>query len=128
MAEGIARERYPELATYGSAGTMAVRGSAPTSPATSVAGELGIDIGNLRATSLSKAFTPIPDHIYVMTERHRAKVAASHPGLADRVELLDPNGDIADPYGLDTDFYRTTCDRIAAAIDLRARQWQAEAD
>lgn len=127
MAEGIARARHPELATYDSAGTMAVRGSTPTSAATSVAGELGIDIGNLRATSLSKAFTPIPDHIYVMTERHRSKVAASHPGLADRVELLDPQGDIADPYGLDTDFYRRTRDKIAAAIDVRAQEWREEA-
>jgi len=124
MAEGIARANHSELATYGSAGTMAVRGSAPTDPATCVVGELGIDIGNLRATSLRRALTPIPDRIYVMTERHRAKVAAGHSDLADRVELLDPAGEIADPYGLDEEFYRKTRDKIVAAIDLRAEEWR----
>ena len=126
MAEGIARDRYPELATYASAGTMAVRGSAPTTSAASATGEFGIDIGNLRASALSKAFTPLPDHIYVMTERHRARVAADFPGLADRVELLDPGGEIADPYGLDEEFYRRTRDQIAAAIDLRAEEWRGQ--
>jgi protein-tyrosine-phosphatase len=126
MAEGIARARYPDLATYDSAGTMAVRGSAPTSLATSAAGELGIDIGSLRAGSLHNAFTPIPDRIYVMTERHRTKVVADHPGLADRVELLDAAGDIADPYGRDIAFYRYTRDKISAAIDLRAQEWRNE--
>jgi protein-tyrosine phosphatase len=126
MAEGIARERYPDLATFSSAGTRAVRGSAPTGFATTVTKELGIDIAGLRASSLRKAITPTPDHIYVMTERHRSRVVADHPGLAGRVELLDPSGDVADPYGLDADFYRATRDKIAAAIDYRARHWRQE--
>ena len=104
-----------------------MRWSAPTGSATKVAGEVGVDIGNLRASALSEAVTPIPDHIYVMTERHRSTVVGDYPGLADRVELLDPEGDIADPYGLDTDFYRVTRDKIAKALDLRAEQWRKEA-
>jgi len=123
MAEGIARSRYADLATFSSAGTAALHRSGPTSPATKAAAEIGADISGLRATSLRRGADPVPDHIYVMTERHRSRVIATHPALAERVELLDPEGDIADPYGLDIDFYRATRDRIAAAIDRRAPDW-----
>lgn len=123
MAEGIARARHGDLATFSGAGTVAVRGSAPTTPATTAAEEIGVDIAALRATQLSKAFSPIPDHIYVMTSRHRDRVISAFPGLADRVELLDPNGEIPDPYGYDLDVYRAARDQIAVAIDERAREW-----
>ena len=123
MAEGIARARFGERASYSSAGTMAVRGSAPTDAAVIAAGELGADITSLRATALGRSIDPPPDKIYVMTGRHVARVRNQIPGLADRVELLDPAGDIADPYGSDLAFYRTTRDQIAAAIDRRAAEW-----
>ena len=123
MAEGIARQRYPELATYASAGTMAMRGATPTDTATVAAAEIGADIADLRGLSLTRATDPLPDRIYVMTNRHLAKVQSALPGLADRVELLDPDGEIADPYGFDLDFYRRTRDEIAAAIERRAAEW-----
>lgn len=123
MAEGIARDRYPELATYSSAGTMAIRGSAPTGAAIDAAAESGVDIAELRGLSLSSATDPLPDRIYVMTRRHRDRVANALPGLEERIELLDAAGEIADPYGLDLDFYRATRDQIAAAIDVRAKEW-----
>lgn len=123
MAEGIARARFGEQATYSSAGTMAMRGSAPTDAAVIAAGELDADISSLRATSLARATDPMPDKIYVMTAHHLAQVRDLLPGLAERVELLDPAGDIADPYGLDVAFYRGTRDQIAAAIDRRAAEW-----
>jgi len=127
-AEGIARDRYPDLATYSSAGTIAIRGSAPSRPAIAAAAELGIDISDLRGSPLSKASRTLPDHVYVMTERHRERVLAALPGLAERVELLDPAGEIADPYGLDLDFYRQTRDQIARAIDARAVEWRRDSE
>lgn len=126
MAEGIARAGHGDKATFSSAGTIAVRGSAPTTPATTAAAELEVDITELRATQLNKSFAPIPDHIYVMTNRHRDRVISAFPGLADRVELLDPNGEVPDPYGYDLDVYRSARDQIAAAIDYRARDWARE--
>lgn len=100
-----------------------MRGSTPTEAAVITADELGVDINSLRATSLAKTTDPLPDKIYVMTARHSALVASALPGLAERVELLDPDGDVADPYGYDLDFYRATRDQIAAAIELRAADW-----
>jgi len=123
MAEGIARARYGDRATFASAGTMAVRGSPPTEAAVVAAGEFGVDINTIRAAGLAKSTDPLPDKIYVMTARHVAAVQRAIPGLAERVELLDPEGDIADPYGFDLDFYRGTRDQIAAAIDRRAAEW-----
>lgn len=128
MAEGIARARHGDKATFSSAGTIAVRGSAPTPAAASAAAELGVDISDLRALQLSKSFSPIPDHIYVMTNRHRDRVIAAVPGLADRVELLDPNGEVADPYGYDLDVYRAARDQITAAIDQRSKEWSTSDD
>ncbi|MCP3977057.1 MAG: hypothetical protein GY720_21425 [bacterium] len=123
MAEGIARARYGDRATFSGAGTIAVRGSVPTTPATTASDEIGVDIRDLRATQLNKSFSPLPDHIYVMTNRHRERVISAFPGFADRVELLDPNGDVPDPYGYDIDVYRAARDQIAAAIDARAKEW-----
>ncbi len=123
MAEGIARERFPDLATYSSAGTVTVRGANPTSSAIAAAAEIGIDISQLRAGPLRKGSDPLPDHIYVMTDQHLNRVVAAFPGLAERVELLDPQGEIADPYGYDIAVYRATRDQIVAAIEARAREW-----
>lgn len=123
MAEGIARYRYSSLATFSSAGTMAIRGSAPTAAAQEAAAELGVDISGLRGSALSQSTDPLPDHIYVMTERHRARVAAALPGLAERVELLDSDAEVADPYGMDIETYRAARDQIAEAIDGRAAEW-----
>ena len=100
-----------------------MRGSTPTGSATIAAREVGVDINTLRATSLLKATDPLPDRIYVMTARHLADVTKALPGLADRVELLDPDGDIADPYGHDLDTYRATRDQIMSAIERRASEW-----
>ncbi len=128
MAEGIARSRHGDRATFSSAGTIAIRGSAPTPTAATAAAELGVKIADLRGLQLSRAFTPIPDHIYVMTRRHRDRVVAAFPGLAERVELLDPQGEVADPYGYDLDVYRAARDQIAAAIDERSKEWEPADD
>lgn len=127
MAEGIARHGYPDLATYGSAGTMAVTDSPPTDAAHLAAGEIGVDISGLRGHAVTEATDPLPDHIYVMTERHLDNVKDALPHVADRVELLDPDGEIADPYGFDIDFYRQTRDQIVAAIDRRSAEWTEDA-
>lgn len=126
MAEGIARKRYGDRATFASAGTMAVVGSAPTAAARTAAAEIDVDISELRGLSLARSVDPVPDRIYTMTERHRRQVAVAIPELADRVELLDPAGEVADPYGRDLIFYRHARDQIAAAIDRRAADWRTE--
>jgi protein-tyrosine phosphatase len=128
MAEGIARELFPDLATYSSAGTLAVRGAPPTAAAIAATAEIGIDISELRAGGLRKSSNPLPDQIYVMTTDHRDRVVATFPGLAERVSLLDPNGEVADPYGHDLDVYRATRDQIVSAIEARARSWTAESE
>lgn len=128
MAEGIARAGFPGLATYASAGTAAIRGSTPTAAATAAAAEIGIDISALRAASLRKGTDPLPDRIYVMTTGHLERVVAAFPELAERVELLDPDGEIADPYGHGIGVYRATRDQIVRAVEERAREWRAESE
>ena len=60
-----------------------------------------------------------------MTGRQRSRIAAQYPELADRVALLDPAGDIPDPYGHGIDVYRRVRDQIAAAIEARSQEWAA---
>ena len=126
MAEGIARDRFADLATYASAGTVAIRGATPTPNAVAAAGEIGIDISALRAGALRRGSDPLPDHIYVMTTTHLDRVVAAFPGLAERVELLDPEGEVSDPYGYDMEVYRATRDQIVRALEARSRDWIAE--
>lgn len=104
---------------------MAVRGAPPTVSAAEAAAEIDIDIADLRSQSLPRAIDPPPDKIYVMTEHQRRQVAAAAPGLAGRIELLDPDGEVADPYGLDLDHYRHARDQISSAIERRAPHWLA---
>ncbi len=123
LAEGIARHHHADLATYSSAGTRAIRDSPPTRPAIAVAREEGVDITGLRGTALDAAVAVTADRVYVMTERHHAHILRAYPELTERVQLLDPRGDIADPYGADIEVYRRVRDQIREAVAARAREW-----
>ncbi len=121
MAEALARSLVGDgSVTFTSAGTYASVGEPATSTAVEVTAELGVDVSHHRATALDHAMRADPDEVYVMTARHLADVRAWYPELADRVELLDPEGrDILDPYGLDAATYREARDHIIRSLEAR---------
>lgn len=115
MAEAFAR-RLGLDAT--SAGVAAVAGDPATPRTIEVMADVGIDLGAHRATPL-EAIEARPGKIYVMAQGHADRIRCEHPELAELVELLDPEGDIEDPWRGDIRLYRETRDRIMRMVQSR---------
>lgn len=115
MAEAFAR-RLGVVAT--SAGVAALAGEPATPRTIEVMAEIGVDLGPHRATPLA-AVTVLPEKIYVMAGGHADRIRREYPELAELVELLDPAGEIDDPWQGDIDLYRQTRDRIERAVEGR---------
>ncbi len=121
MAELIARHHYGSAHTFDSSGTWAMTGWDMTDPAREALKEIGIeDHGHVARPFESAVAAEDPDVVYVMTADHLDTILRARPDLADRTELLDPEGrDISDPYGGSIHDYRQARDRIARALDAR---------
>ncbi len=129
MAEGIARERLADTAAaVASAGTHAMVGYPAEPSAVLAAREAGASIFEHRGAQLDADMLESFDRVYVMTARHRAHLHRRFGELAEKVELLDPDGvDIADPYGHPPPAYRRVRDRIEVAIEARLADWREAA-
>ena len=64
------------------------------------------------------------DVIYCMTGSHRDLVLSMGPSAADRVETLDPNGDISDPFGSDLTNYQRCAEMIRRRLRQRLKDLQ----
>lgn len=124
MAEGIARQ-WAIIAKVdlfaGSAGVAAIDGL-PTSPETvAVLDRLGIEFQG-RSKPLSAKMIASAHAIYCMTASHQAAARALVPddeAALEKIQLLDPNGDIPDPIGAPQAVYDTLADRLQALIPER---------
>ena len=128
LAEAIASAGWdgPGDLLFTSAGTATFDGSPATRPAVQVGAELGLSLSAHRSRPVSAATVGDAAIVYGMTRSHVDSVRRTVPGIAARVELLDPDGnDIADPYGLSIEFYRQIRDEIAEAIEARKEEWAA---
>jgi len=126
MAEAIARSRAQGDSgpTFDSAGLYSLIGAPAQPNAIEAASEIGVDLTPHRARSITREMAEGADAIYVMTSSHRDALLAMEPDLAEKVELLDPDGrDIADPYGRDIEAYRRARDQIVEAIESRLGAW-----
>lgn len=127
MAEGIAAARLDpgHRVEFASVGTHAVVGAPATRHAITAAEEVGADISYHRGRDVYAGLLTRADRIYVMTRGHQRRITTAFPGVAEKVELLDPEGtDIADPYGMDLPDYREARDRIVAAVEARLPDWE----
>ena len=59
------------------------------------------------------------DLIYVMSRHHRDAVLAMDNEAADRVFLLDPDGEVSDPIGFGESQYQACASQIEQAIEKR---------
>jgi len=139
MAEALLRDRLPEADwKVLSAGTHAIGDDPPSTLAQLALLETeGLDMSELRSSPLIVQDVMVSDHIFTMSRRQAAEVAALVPEAADRVRLLgsfaplledtdlsaDPGGDVADPeeigdpIGRDLEICVACCRRIAEASD-----------
>jgi protein-tyrosine phosphatase len=131
MAESIARSvlsknlqiNEMELEQKGisilSAGTYAMPGMRATPQAVDAIRDLGGDLSRHRSRPLTVDLIHQADVIYTMGRGHAQAVKSLVPSASDKVETLDPAGDIEDPIGSDLAVYKTLAGQLTALIQKR---------
>ena len=107
-----------------SAGFIALPGNPATHIAMVVAKEHGIDLSQHRAQPLTSSLIRDADLILVMEPEHRRELLYHRSEAASKVFLLRhfaPSGDrdreIADPYGMDMEAYRSCFQEIRECVE-----------
>jgi protein-tyrosine phosphatase len=131
MAEAIARNLLSKKLNVGateleskgisvlSAGTYAMPGMRATPQAVDAIKDMGGDLTRHRSRPLSVELVHQADVIFTMGMGHAQAVRSLVPSAADKVETLDPNGDIEDPIGSDLAVYKTLAAQLFALIQMR---------
>ena len=124
MAEALARDLLRDQAgvDVGSAGVFAGDGAAASEQAVDAMGRLGIDLSGHRSRALTPQMIAEADQVYTMTESHRRAVLAQNPEAEIKVQRLDPNGDISDPFGGPLEVYEETAAQIRRALEARLKE------
>ena len=134
MAEAIARNllaknlQVPEAElerkgiTVASAGTYAMPGGRATPQAVEAAHELGADLSRHRSRPLTVELIHQADVIYTMGGSHAIAVRSLVPAAADKVDTLDPTGDIEDPIGSDLAVYQKLAGELQTLIGRRLEE------
>ena len=107
-----------------SAGTFAATGVPASPEAVAVVSKMGMDLTHHRSRSLVPELIHGADVIYCMTADHRDAVLSMVPSVADKVETLDPHGDVSDPMGLDAISYQRCAELIRRCLDRRLKELQ----
>jgi len=102
-----------------SAGTGAMPGMRATPAAVDAVTSFGGDLTSHRSTPLDVALIHRADLIVAMTDGHRQGVLGLVPSAANKVVMLDPEGDIDDPIGADAGHYAELAGRIAELVEAR---------
>lgn len=129
LAEAIARHCIDEgllgdRSGYfvASAGVAAGDGFPPTDEAVEALQRLGIDLQGL-SKSLTADMVRHANAVFCMTSSHLAAAQAMLAQPDDRsVEMLDPDGDIEDPLGLEQSAYDALARRLLTLIPRRLKE------
>ena len=129
MAEGILKQMakidgldYMDVA---SAGTSTYDGYPATSYAVHVSHNAGIDISFIHSAQLTSDLMAEADLILALAKNHYDQMMSLYPEHAHKVFMLrafpehgsDPSLSIADPIGLDLEFYEKTFGEIKAELE-----------
>lgn len=108
--------------TVSSAGTFASTGAQAAAPAIQALNGRNLDLTHHRSQGLTVELINRADHIYAMTESHRSAVGRMVPSAIQRVQLIDPHTDIADPIGQSVEVYRACAETLASALEHRIQE------
>jgi protein-tyrosine phosphatase len=134
MAEAIARKIIADklgvgedaLADKGisvvSAGSFAQPGTRAAAPAIEAIRQLGGDLTRHRSRPLTVELIHQADVVFTMSRNHAHQALSLVPSAADKVQLLDPRGDIEDPIGGDQALYLSLAKELNTLIDQRLRE------
>jgi protein-tyrosine phosphatase len=131
MAEAIARQTLlanlkiteAELDKKGisiaSAGTYAMPGMRATPEAVDAIKDIGGDLSRHRSRPLTVELIHQADVIYTMGRGHAQAVRSLVPSASDKVQTLDPDGDVEDPIGSDLAVYKSLAGQLQSLIQKR---------
>jgi L-threonylcarbamoyladenylate synthase len=102
-----------------SAGTYAMPGMRATPQAVDAIKDMGGDLTRHRSRPLTVELIHQADVIYTMGRGHAQAVRSLVPSAADKVETLDPDGDIEDPIGSDLAVYKSLAGELYSLIEKR---------
>ena len=111
-----------ELADRGfmaaSAGLAAALGATASPETIEVLRQDGIDLRSHESQPLTGRLLDQADYVFTMTNMHRETILQERPELADRVQLLSPEGsDIIDPIGRGMSVYQNCKAEIERSIE-----------
>jgi protein-tyrosine phosphatase len=110
-----------------SAGIAAAPGCPPTSEASQVMRELGLDLSRHEAQPLTDQLVRHADVIITMTHSHLLSIVERWPDAATRTHMLLPERtDVADPIGQTVGAYRDCADQIATGVNHHAERLRHE--
>lgn len=124
MAEAIARDLLKDDpgATVMSAGVEAMDGSLPAEQAVEVLKAMGLDLSGHRSRALTRELVELATAIYVMTPSHELAVLELDPSAQDKVSLLNPGGEVPDPFGQPVEVYQETATTMRDLIAGRLKE------
>ena len=130
MAEAIARNQLdkgllgPDADVFvASAGIGASDGAPPTPETLGTLRQMGIEYSG-RSKRLTEQMVRKADLIFCMTAGQQSaahELVADSPAEAEKIVLLDPDGDIEDPIGMGQDAYDALGRRMAKLIPQRLK-------
>lgn len=126
MAEGLLRERMPELNVY-SAGLGALVGKLADASSIELMDDAGVDIHAHRAQQLNNVLASQADLILVMDGEQKLEVQRRHPVTTGKVFRLGEPGkfDIPDPYRQSRDAFQQAFELIRRGVDAWVPRIQA---
>jgi protein-tyrosine-phosphatase len=111
---GLGRTGPPILAL--SAGLTAQPGRPLTELARATLTRLGVAPHEHASRPVTAELMARAERIFCMTEEQRATLAERFPEAASKVYRLDPDADLPDPSGQDSDAYRSLAERLQALV------------
>ncbi len=104
-----------------SAGSSAGDGDPMTPESAKALKAMGIDVkGDHQSRGLTRQMISDADVIFTMTAQHAKQIRSMDPSAADKIKLLDPDGnDVPDPIGASQAVYTRTAERLRELIRKR---------
>jgi len=107
-----------------SAGAFTAGGSPASPEAIEAMDKNGIDLSAHRSQPLSPQLIHEADVIYCMTKDHYHAIVSMSPLAADKTSMLDPQGDIEDPFGSNATSYQRCAELIRRRLVQRLKEQQ----
>jgi len=83
----------------------------------------GLDLTGHRSQPLTAELVDQADAIFTMTQSHHQAVLGAVPSADIKAQRLDPDQDIADPFGGPQELYEQTARQIEQALTQRKKEF-----